>query len=682
MSEPAAKYPPTGRRYACIECYKRKIRCDRLSPCAHCRRAELDCRYKSPLPPKRRKQYENIVRLERLEQIVENFRQQGSGVPSNMGSGIVKNVDRKSWSVAFSGTQIAEKSDTNTLSYGIIVKDRDGVQYIETPILINLAEAVTIKGYTGNYEYPGSETIKTYSRPSIQSLNGMLHQYPLFGPNGVKLGSSYFDFCTLRPNPTQSHLLWRSFVLNCHPILKLFNPAVAERIISQEIKSISNEAGRDTAFSLSVFTLAILSMEDKECQIVMKISRSVLLMKYLQGMEAALAAVDILGTSRLTDLQAFILYIFCLQAQMDHGKLWTVTGIAVRIAQKMGLNLDGEALGLDPYDTELRRRLWWHIILLDNYTAEHTGSSRSLNAGDWNVGIPQDIDDSDLCPDLSYSNIDLSREVPGDMFYSRTRFEMLAFLHRVKSPSGRDSGISYLLSVDVSLADREAIIDDLEQFMQRKYLTKANPSRPIHMLAMNVAHAVMTRLRLLALYPRNLHQSLPEEQHDRLLALSIRCLDYDANLYSDSQFQNFHWHIRGFFHWAPLLALLMEIRRRPPSFDLERAWDRIHAAYERHSELIEDQQRMLHCSVAKLVLLAWDAHGQGKMGELSSLSEPLYIGILRNTFGSAPRDTNQSAAGLTGEHTMSPFTHSFIQRSSIPYQQDPIQQFCEYANSA
>ena len=31
----------------------------------------------------------------------------------------------------------------------------------------------------------------------------------------------------------------------------------------------------------------------------------------------------------------------------------------------MGLHRDGSKLGLKPYDTEMRRRCWWQIVVLD-----------------------------------------------------------------------------------------------------------------------------------------------------------------------------------------------------------------------------------------------------------------------------------------------------------------------------
>lgn len=50
--------------------------------------------------------------------------------------------------------------------------------------------------------------------------------------------------------------------------------------------------------------------------------------------------------------------------------LFVLSGMTIRLAQTMGLHRDGKALGLSPFETELRRRLWWHIVHLDFRAAD------------------------------------------------------------------------------------------------------------------------------------------------------------------------------------------------------------------------------------------------------------------------------------------------------------------------
>lgn len=54
-----------------------------------------------------------------------------------------------------------------------------------------------------------------------------------------------------------------------------------------------------------------------------------------------------------------------MQENTDPCSLWTLLGVAVRIGQGLGLHRDGTSLGLSPFEIEMRRRLWWNIVVLD-----------------------------------------------------------------------------------------------------------------------------------------------------------------------------------------------------------------------------------------------------------------------------------------------------------------------------
>ena len=55
-------------------CQQRKVRCDRNKPCAHCVKANVECRVVPPQPPRRRKkklsERELVERLRRYESLL------------------------------------------------------------------------------------------------------------------------------------------------------------------------------------------------------------------------------------------------------------------------------------------------------------------------------------------------------------------------------------------------------------------------------------------------------------------------------------------------------------------------------------------------------------------------------------------------------------------------------------
>lgn len=64
-------------------------------------------------------------------------------------------------------------------------------------------------------------------------------------------------------------------------------------------------------------------------------------------------------------LQAFVIFLAVLRRNDNARVVWTLTGLAVRIAQVIGVHRDGIYFGLVPFEVEMRRRLWWQVCLLD-----------------------------------------------------------------------------------------------------------------------------------------------------------------------------------------------------------------------------------------------------------------------------------------------------------------------------
>lgn len=81
------------------------------------------------------------------------------------------------------------------------------------------------------------------------------------------------------------------------------------------------------------------------------------------------------------------------------GKVWPLTGLAIRMATVQGLHRDPLALPLGTVDivqVELRRRLWAQICHLDFRAAEDHGFAPSIHEADFDTRRPVSLDDVDL----------------------------------------------------------------------------------------------------------------------------------------------------------------------------------------------------------------------------------------------------------------------------------------------
>jgi hypothetical protein len=79
MNSTASPAPTRGgatRAHACVLCQQRKVKCSRETPCSACIKSRVECVYRDPAPPRRRKRRtpEDILlaKLKRYEELLEN----------------------------------------------------------------------------------------------------------------------------------------------------------------------------------------------------------------------------------------------------------------------------------------------------------------------------------------------------------------------------------------------------------------------------------------------------------------------------------------------------------------------------------------------------------------------------------------------------------------------------------
>lgn len=85
-----------------------------------------------------------------------------------------------------------------------------------------------------------------------------------------------------------------------------------------------------------------------------------------------------------------------VRAQDVRRLMWTLTSIAVRIAQAMGLHLERPSHAFRPFEREMRRRLWWQIYSLDSQAAQDRATNPIIHADSFTIHLPLNINDEDL----------------------------------------------------------------------------------------------------------------------------------------------------------------------------------------------------------------------------------------------------------------------------------------------
>lgn len=235
----------------------------------------------------------------------------------------------------------------------------------------------------------------------------------------------------------------------------------------------------------------------------------------------------------------------------DRHAAWILNGVIIRIAQKMGLHRDGEILGLSPFDTELRRRVWWQIILLDAVYAMMSGFGQSMLPRHWDTKQPRNVNDADLFPTMLKVE---SREGPTDIVHCLISYEIARLLsdfpglenvilqNELATPNGPAS--ADLEAAQIRIAELGTSIAEI----LRKF---GDPAMgPIHELAAWQGRMIMTKLEELVQRPRDQPEWGTEifTPKDNLFRIAVKGSEHSLVMYRQCARD-------GTFMWFGMLSI-------------------------------------------------------------------------------------------------------------------------------
>ncbi|KAF1992178.1 hypothetical protein K402DRAFT_366189 [Aulographum hederae CBS 113979] len=647
---------PLEARYSCVTCHKRKVKCDRQRPCQTCSRIKAECIYRVPAPPKRRSKPAEDGLIARLKRYEEHLKRAGISVEDpegekNEGEGddsITHDPPRdqnetpktqERGSSGFVSINAGRQAPTvpNGIKHGregkLVVDSRSGgSRYLENNLWVWVNDE--LRNPTSMMqdapEEEDNDPAAAYSLiPNASSM--------LFAKPG---GLSFDDLIQLYPLPPHAAIMWQAFLDNVNPLCKINHIPTMRKLVQraeQDIKSISKS---DLALLYAAYAFAITSMDKAECQSKFGIPRPQLLGKYRFAIQQTLVSCSFLRSTDVKVLQAFIYYLLMMRSTFDAQTLWTLTGVATRIAQRVGLHRDGAPLGLSPFEVEMRRRLWRQLLILDHTSSEMAGSSASMSSLSnlWDTALPANVDDSDLDPEMKEPPV--GKVGATEMIFCMLRYEFGNFFRPAQPPDKAfDPNFHKLTNPNTPMADRDHQINELEQKLEQNFIRYCDPLVPLHFLSAIAARSAVAGMRLRAHHPRQYNDngaSLPQEEKDMLFTLSLRIVEYDNLSHSTQATKRFLWHVRVYFQWHALIYLLGALRSRKSGEEVERAWFQLEEIFNHHPEMLSDKNYVLHKMIGSLALKAWESR-EGEFARLGlPAPKPAFIATLRAQVEESP----------------------------------------------
>ncbi|KAH7129035.1 hypothetical protein EDB81DRAFT_906835 [Dactylonectria macrodidyma] len=619
-ADPAPLQPAIQPR-SCFGCRRRKVRCDRRSPCLSCTRNLTECVFPAPRRATRhdstgaetpkRKQAHLLSRLRHLESAVEilttrSKRQTERGSPESDGAGLVSqgigNDNR--------GTTLDDNPAGLGEELGRLVVDENGSVYIGNQFWAAFRDEVNqIKRVFDNDDREGD----IYSAET-SSLNGSIPRH-LTGQG--RDDSLLFLFWQSRAQdvplkdlhafPSQVQFIWQIYIENVDRYSKMLHvPTFAKRI-----QDLQGDFSRMTpgmeALMFAITMSAINSMSNEDVKIRLHAEKSDLVARYRTGTEIALARADFINTTELDVIQAFSIFLDTLQTMESPKYVWSMTGLLARVAVSAGLHRDGSNFpGMRPFNIEMRRRLWWNILFIDGRSGVDQIAEASLHEEMFDTKLPTNVNDADLDPGMKVPPV--AKDEITDSTPILIRSELWHLTQRTSS------SLSALKSKrGMDLVEALKLCRETTRRLNLDYFDKFDSGTPAQLFLKRSIRLVLAKYELTLsyriVYSGGSSQDPPAKTHVAwLIDSASSILNQSADLLTETSFHQWSWQLRGSVQWHALSIVLSHLCSQPWVPALDHAW----AAVETHLAIVpkEAKDDPLWNPVSKLLHQARKLHAE------------------------------------------------------------------------
>ncbi|KAK4210821.1 activator of stress genes 1 [Rhypophila decipiens] len=669
---PSVASKPT-RILACVLCQHRKIKCDRNFPCANCTKANVKCTPSTPAPARKRRRpnqdlQERLARceellkeyatekpdlLERNQQLQSPVLGQGQALPWGQ-SQMQSRTPSISQAQSPTPSKLSQYDDPYLKWHpgGKLVKEDGGVRFMDSYLLGTVYDELRAMREIVDAEDNDEITPDAMTPDDNSDL--------ILG--GESPEQNVED---LWPEAAHVFRLWQIYLDRVNPLTKIIHvPTLQPHIADAAVDSHSIPRNIE-ALLFSIFLMAVVSLTPDECHLLLGYSKEEAYQRFSSGVRLTLMRMGFLKSHDLSTLQALVIYLISLQGRYNRHAAWILNGVVIRIAQKMGLHRDGEILGLGPFETEMRRRLWWQIIMVDARYAMLSGLSHSLLPRSWDAKQPKNLNDADIFPSATEPFQD--REGPTEMIFCLMLNRFVQFL--VDSPGLEAMVLATELGISVKpdgpteeqMAECRASIENLGKELLTLLDKYCDPTAGrVHEMAIAMRTHLLKKMATL-LTPPDLRKDWAEQgpsRQDNAFKIAVVSLEHNESHYITGKDKGFLWFALVHFQLDIFMYMVGQLYRRTEGGLVARAWRQVEVVYTYHPELLDITNNKTHLTVATFVLKAWKKREEhmlsqtGQLPEIPSCVEKLRAVMPNEAYYSEPTPPNPfTPAFLGGSNT-------------------------------
>jgi hypothetical protein len=196
--------------------------------------------------------------------------------------------------------------------------------------------------------------------------------------------------------------LFQIFSDNVLPIVRIFHTPTLTRLFWDAVVTPDSLEKETEALMFAIYYSAVISLDSAQCAEIVGAPRSATVERYRFAAEQALARANLLNTQSVLLLQAALLYLSVLRSDDGTRTVWSLIALASHVARSMGLHRDGTTFNLSPFETEMRRRIWHNVCLMDHRSTEYHGYEPIVaDETAFDTRLPLNVNDAEISPDMT-----------------------------------------------------------------------------------------------------------------------------------------------------------------------------------------------------------------------------------------------------------------------------------------
>ena len=223
----------------------------------------------------------------------------------------------------------------------------------------------------------------------------------------------------------------------------------------------------------------------------------------------------------------------------------------------------------------MRRRLWWHICILDTLTAQTSGRDPSIFQQTFNTKFPSNLNDSDL--DRYMSEMPTVHQGRTEMLFCLVRFETSYGLRKYVFSEKFSKDNLYPI---MNLEEKIKYMDNLEEQLENKYLKFCDMTIPLSFVTATYTRLVIAKMKLV------LRRVLEKGSRPNAAELSayvftkaIDVADYSHALSSVCGVKKWVWLFGSFLEREVLAFLVSALCLNTKGGAVDRAWQIVNQVF-------------------------------------------------------------------------------------------------------